>query len=87
MWVERKRLYEDRSDEFGKAIAAGDKKPQDETGAKRIVHPSVAEGARSLLGKLAPGLWYLSDAGPGNDHHREILPGRGICLQTCWADF
>lgn len=42
------------------------------SGVESRVHPSVAEGARSLMEKLAPGLWYLSDDSGGNGVHRVI---------------
>ena len=73
-WVERKRLYEDRADDVGKAIAIWDQEQHDGTVSERIIHPSVAEGARSLSDKLAPGLWHLSGESRGSDHHREISP-------------
>lgn len=74
-WNERKRLYKDETDEHGLAIAAAE--PRELTdgpgvGTTQIVHPSVAENARSLLDKLAPGLWYLSDDSRGSDRHRDI---------------
>ena len=71
-WVGRKRLYEDQADEFGKAIAVRHEEQHGVPDARRNIHPSVAEGARSLLDKLAPGLWYLSDEARENDYHREI---------------
>lgn len=77
-WTERKRLYKDKTDEQGRAVAAVELKATEggsregSTGIRRVVHPSVAEGARSLCDKLAPGLWYLSSRGRDGDHHRAI---------------
>ncbi|OIW29097.1 kinase-like protein [Coniochaeta ligniaria NRRL 30616] len=68
-WAERKRLYEDQADESGKAIAVGDEEQHDVMGVNVTVHPSVAQVARSLMDKLAPGLWHLSDE---RDCHREV---------------
>ena len=75
-WKDRKRLYKDEPDEQGRAVDAIDS-PTDfaSTSANRknvSVHPSVAEGARSLLDKLSPGLWYLSRGSRSGEIHREI---------------
>jgi serine/threonine protein kinase len=40
------------------------------TGFIVAIHPSVANGARSLQEKLAPGLWYLD--GPVGIHHHLV---------------
>ncbi|KAK1768084.1 kinase-like domain-containing protein [Phialemonium atrogriseum] len=78
-WAERKRLYKDNTDEQGRAVAAMEPKAtevgdsrEESTRIRRVVHPSIAEGARSLCDKLAPGLWYLSSRGRDGDHHRAI---------------
>ena len=77
-WTDRRRLYKDNVDEQGRVIDALEPKPveedDDERAARRVVrvHPSVAEGARSLIDKLAPGVWYLSDESPGGTRHRDI---------------
>lgn len=69
-WAKRKVLYEDEADEFGRAIAVGGEVQYDRTGV--TVHPSVADGARSLFETLAPGVWHLSDEACDDDCHRKI---------------
>lgn len=71
-WVGRKKVYEDRADDFGRAVFVGNEARHHVGGVESRVHPSVAEGARSLMEKLAPGLWYLSDESGGNGVHRVI---------------
>jgi len=75
-WEGRRRMYADEVDEHGHAVAAGhvatgDESQLKDSGIISLVHPSVAPDARSLLDKLAPGLWYM-DSDRGDDHHRPI---------------
>lgn len=70
-WKGRKRLFKDEADELGHAVSTVE---PSNTGTKSIVHPSVADGARSLQDMLTPGLWYMSDERPGGDFHRDIQP-------------
>lgn len=44
---------------------------QEQKDSQSTIHPSVVEEARSLIEKLAPGLWYMPDHRP-EEHHREI---------------
>ena len=72
-WGERRKLFKDQADAAGRAVSlAGEVQYTPAEGVMSIVHPSVAEGARSLLDKLAPGLWYLCDEAPDNMNHRAI---------------
>ncbi|KAF7533650.1 hypothetical protein G7Z17_g13478 [Cylindrodendrum hubeiense] len=66
-WEARKRLWKDETDEQGRAIPTVADVEEPNPGIRRIIHPSVAQGARSLGEKLNPGLWYLS-----TDTHRDI---------------
>jgi len=68
-WKERKRLFKDEADELGYAVPTVE---PSSTSARRIFHPSVADGARTLQDKLKPGLWYMSDERAGGDYHRDI---------------
>jgi serine/threonine protein kinase len=45
---------------------------EEEAGGISTVHPSVADGARSLRDKLEPGVWYMSEDSPAECEHREI---------------
>ena len=47
---------------------------EDNEGIIRIVHPSVAQDARSIEDMLAPGLWYLLSNGNDGEFHKDI-PG------------
>lgn len=71
-WQKRKAIYRDTPDGQGRAVAVIDEARWEDklTGT---VHPSVAEGARSLQEKLAPGLWYMSEESR-NIIHRDISP-------------
>jgi serine/threonine protein kinase len=76
-WERRKKIYKDEVDDQGRAAAiteyVGNADEFRETiGVTRIVHPSVAEGARSLQDKLAPGFWYLSSERGHSDRHWDI---------------
>lgn len=80
-WAGRKRMYKDEADEQGRAVpdAVGDEgrawedvAEGTEVHPKSTVHPSVAQGARSLKDMLAPGLWYMSEDGPRGEVHRYI---------------
>ncbi|KAG0646523.1 Serine threonine-kinase SRPK [Hyphodiscus hymeniophilus] len=76
-WEERKRIYKDEVDEQGRVVGAREPRPvKDEPEGKDgkitcIFHPSVAQNARSLLEKIAAGLWYMTDHGPGEDRNRD----------------
>ena len=77
-WTDRRRLYKDEVDEHGRVVDVAEpqavEKADDEGAPRRTVkvHPSVAEGARSMIDKLAPGVWYLSDERPNGDRHRDM---------------
>ena len=72
-WVERRKLFKDRADASGRAVSVAGEVPYTPVeGVISTVHPSVAEGALSLLDKLAPGVWYLSDEASESESHREI---------------
>lgn len=68
----------DEVNEQGHAVTAlksGSKKGdqgEQKDGAASSVHQSVANQDRSLLGRIAPGLWYMSDRHPDGDRHRDI---------------
>ncbi|KAH7133697.1 kinase-like domain-containing protein [Dactylonectria macrodidyma] len=66
-WETRKTFWKDELDEQGRAIPTVAEPPPPADGITRIIHPSVAQGARSLTEKLRPGLWYLSE-----NIHRDI---------------
>ncbi|KAH9895553.1 protein kinase-like protein [Xylariomycetidae sp. FL2044] len=71
-WARRRSMWLDMADEQGRAVSTidGDSWKSELTGT---VHPSVAEGARSLQEKLAPGVWYMSDGSlSGDKGHRAI---------------
>lgn len=77
-WEKRKKIFQDEVDENGHAITAtipidlmrtAEREEQEQRIITSTVHPSVVEGAQSLLEKLAPGLWYLpSDRGQKTRH-------------------
>jgi serine/threonine protein kinase len=75
-WEDRRRMYKDEVDERGLVVSilesepGNDNRPDEESVITSIVHPSVADNARSLQDKIAPGLWYMSH--PGGDRHRDI---------------
>ena len=79
-WERRKEMWLDAPDDQGRAVRAGDETDTDrntETDDYVVtVHPSVAQGARSLKEKLAPGVWYISDPSfvreSADERHREI---------------
>lgn len=77
-WEARRGMYKDETDEHGRAVAAREEweSPaglgEGETGIINTVHPSIAEGARSIRDMLAPGLWYLCSKENGGDFHRDI---------------
>ncbi|KAI1083759.1 kinase-like domain-containing protein [Whalleya microplaca] len=79
-WQKRKAIYWDMPERLGRAVAVMDEASWEDklTGT---VHPSVAEGARSLQEKLAPGFWYMPKESRGIIH-RAYLPPRLICLQA-----
>jgi serine/threonine protein kinase len=72
-WVNRKTFYENDEIEIEpRAAVIFSENGTISTGrSNSFVLPSVAEGARSLKDKLAPGLWYMPEKLP--DSHREIL--------------
>ncbi|PVH79375.1 kinase-like protein [Cadophora sp. DSE1049] len=75
-WEDRRRMYKDDVDEKGLVVAAQAYEPGNNREEKKdytvTIHPSVADGARSLEDMIAPGLWYMSDHRPNGDHHRDI---------------
>ncbi|KAM5381850.1 hypothetical protein ACJZ2D_002840 [Fusarium nematophilum] len=84
-WEIRRKCYKDEADENGLAVSAAEpeSKPDGEpTNSHRNFHPSVAQGARSLKDKLAPGVWYL-EVSLSEEGHREI-PQQEIDI---FADF
>ncbi|KAM7215388.1 Protein kinase-like domain containing protein [Rhypophila decipiens] len=54
-WEARRRCFKDEADENGRAITVH----ESQTDVYENVHPSVPQGARSLIDKLKPGLWYM----------------------------
>jgi serine/threonine protein kinase len=54
-WEARRRCFQDEPDENGRAIPVDDS----QTEIHANVHVSVPQGARSLVDKLGPGLWYM----------------------------
>lgn len=73
-WTKRRRMYRDKPDTNGLVIAAVEPKERKHPGASIRHHPSVAHGARSLQGKLAPGLWYLDGQPQDRSYHQPISP-------------
>ncbi|CAM1510064.1 Fc.00g003990.m01.CDS01 [Cosmosporella sp. VM-42] len=75
-WKDRKSLYKDKTDEHGRAVDAVDPTAEADSSKTKpsnvSVHPSGAEGARSLLDKLRPGLSYMSKGSRDGDIHRDI---------------
>ncbi|KAH7137337.1 kinase-like domain-containing protein, partial [Dactylonectria estremocensis] len=71
-WEARKTLWKDELDEHGRAIPTVAEPEVPAAGITRVVHPSVAQGARSLAEKLAPGLWYLSENIHGGIPQKEL---------------
>ena len=72
-WHFRKQVFEDHADDSGKAILIRSHEKEEPRRDNVTVHPSVAEGSRSLLDKLAPGVWYLDSDVPYAECHREII--------------
>lgn len=54
-WEARRRCFKDEADENGRAIPVH----ESQTAIYDNVHPSVPQGARSLVDKMGPGLWYM----------------------------
>lgn len=72
-WADRKRIYRDKLDERGLVVDTLEPAPKKIVpGVKVTIHPSVADGARSLEDKIAPGVWYMSDPGRTTGRHRDI---------------
>lgn len=77
-WKARRTIYEDETDENGRAVAVvvgegtSEGHREDEPGIVRVVHPSVDQDARSVQAKLAPGLWYLCSK--DNDEFHKYIP-------------
>ena len=85
-WKARRRIYEEETDEYGRAVAAGGMSEghrEDEAGIIRVIHPSVAQDARSIQEMLAPGLWYLCSKDNDNGFHRDIPVRRRKPLRIC----
>lgn len=70
-WEGRNIMFKDAADDLGRAVSTVETADADQG---RNIHPSVADGARSLQDKLAPGLWYMSDERGAGDDHRDIPP-------------
>lgn len=68
-WHTRKDYYKDEGDELGRVVPHEEEPPLPPNVS---IHPSVAQGARSLQEKLAPGVWYLDSGLPPGKSHREI---------------
>ena len=68
------RFYMDEVDEQGLVVDALASEPENDDRRKKepTVQPSVAANACSLKGKIAPGLWYMSDRHLNGDHYRDI---------------
>lgn len=76
-WTARKRFYKDEADSLGHAIDVNPPPPPQEIQDPDLdyqvtVHPSVVEGARSLMEKLAPGVWYIDMDEKDPKAHRDI---------------
>ena len=54
-WQARRRCFKDETDENGRAILVH----ESQMAVYDHVHPSVPQGARSLVDKMGPGLWYM----------------------------
>ncbi len=60
-WAKRKLILKDKVDEQGRVLPLQEEHcDSDPVDYMRSVHPSVTGNARSLLEKLAPGLWYMA---------------------------
>lgn len=73
-WESRKRIYRDEADSLGRVVSVrahltDNQPPKPSTST---VHPSVAQGARSLRDKLAPGVWYVDMNNADGKAHRDI---------------
>ena len=83
-WEARKAIFKDEADEDNRVVEVPGNDPQSLKirNIKEPVHPSIAQGARSLSEKLAPGLWYL-DMRPTEDEglHREICLEERVALE------
>ena len=73
-WVSRRDWYKDGEDDLGRAIPI---MGEEVLPANVSIHPSVAQEARSLQEKLAPGVWYMDSGLPAGEDHRKI-PRREI---------
>ena len=71
-WQKRKAIYRDTPDGQGRAVTIIDEASR-KANPNSTVHPSVAEGARSLQEEVASGLWYMS-LESGDFVHRDISP-------------
>ncbi|SPO00206.1 uncharacterized protein DNG_03054 [Cephalotrichum gorgonifer] len=68
-WGRRKEYYKDEGDELGRVIPHREEPPLPPNVS---IHPSVAQNARSLRDKLAPGVWYMDSGLPDEVQHRDI---------------
>lgn len=73
-WGKRRDYYKDEGDELGRVVPHEEEPPLPPNVS---IHPSVAQGARSLQDKLAPGVWYMDSGLPPEEKHRDI-PQREI---------
>ncbi len=72
-WKSRKSLFEDETDDSGRAIPLRKLSAPDKTRDYQVsIPPSVADGARSLQDMLEPGVWYMEEGSAPGASHREI---------------
>lgn len=65
-WEVRRQVFRDEPDELESAVFVTEEEERDQ--AVQRVHPSVAQGARSIKEKLMAGVWYMSGDGPEETH-------------------
>ena len=68
-WGRRRDYFKDKGDELGRVIPHREEPP---IPPNVSIHPSVAQGARSLQDKLAPGVWYMDSGLPPERWHHDI---------------
>lgn len=68
-WEARKRIYKDEADSLGRVVSVRAHLMENQPPRTSTVHPSVAQGARSLREKLAAGVWYIDMS---RDTHRDM---------------
>lgn len=75
-WEARKRWWKDEADSQGRAVRVSQESTRVQDPIPKTwestVHPSVAEGARSLGEVLIPGVWYIDMDEKDERAHRDI---------------